>query len=243
MIPVITIDGPSGSGKGTIAARIARQYGLHLLDSGALYRLLGLYAGSRGWLEGVDAPDVLEAQLAAAAKGLEIDFRQSSDAEGDTVVSIFLEGQDVTQAIRTEQVGSWASQVATVPAVRDALLEWQRQCAHPPGLVADGRDMGTVVFADAPVKIFLTASVEARAQRRYSQLKNMGLDASLEHILADLQARDQRDTLRTIAPLRPAEDALYIDSSALDIPAVMQLIHAEIARRLPTCVPVMDAVG
>ena len=224
MIPVITLDGPSGSGKGTIAARLASQYGYHLLDSGALYRLLGLYAGSRGWL---DQP--CEFQLAEAARQLDIQFRTDDQQQ----LHIWLEGQEVTDDIRTEQVGAWASMVAAFPAVRDSLMAWQRDCAQSPGLVADGRDMGTVVFPDAPVKIYLTASAEARAMRRFLQLKGMGIDVNLDDILADLQARDHRDMSRAVAPLRPAEDALLIDSSTMDIATVLDTIRQYIVQKLP----------
>ncbi len=224
-VPVITIDGPSGSGKGTIAAMLARQHGWHLLDSGALYRLLGLTAHEQGLL---DAPDA--ATLAQAATGLDIAF--CTDAERR--LSIWLSGRDVTDTIRTETVGGYASQVAAYPQVRQALLAWQRQCARAPGLVADGRDMGTVVFPDAAVKIYLTASSQSRAQRRFLQLKNMGVNASLEHILADLQARDHRDTSRAAAPLKPAPDALCIDSSDMDIESVLDMIGRHIAQTLPS---------
>ncbi|MEC7118419.1 MAG: (d)CMP kinase [Pseudomonadota bacterium] len=210
---VITIDGPSGSGKGTLAARLAVHYGFHLLDSGALYRILGLAAQQQGLLstENLDVD-----ALAALAKSLDIQFVPDAQQR----LTVLLNQQDITDIIRTEEIGALASRVAVLPDVRDALLLRQRDFAQAPGLVADGRDMGTVVFMDAPVKIYLTASAEARAERRVRQLQGMGLDASMDDILSDLVARDRRDMERTIAPLRPAEDAFTIDSSNLDIDQV-----------------------
>lgn len=216
---IITIDGPSGSGKGTLAARLAVHYGFHLLDSGALYRLLGLAAEQRGLLCRLDQA---QSSLAIEQLAQQLDIRFIPDSQQR--LTVLLDAKDVTDQIRTEHVGRLASQVAVIPAVRDALLLRQRIFAQAPGLVADGRDMGTVVFTDAPVKIYLTASAEARASRRVKQLQGLGLNASMQEILSDLISRDQRDMQRMIAPLRPAEDAFLIDSSELGIEAVFDAI-------------------
>ncbi|RYY78242.1 MAG: (d)CMP kinase [Moraxellaceae bacterium] len=213
---VITIDGPSGSGKGTLASKLAQHYDFHFLDSGALYRLLGLAASQAKLLQ---EPLNLPA-LEQLATSLDIDFKiQDSQS-----TQILLNGENVTDQIRTEQVGSMASKVAVIPSLRDALFKRQRDFARAPGLVADGRDMGTVVFPEAPAKIYLTASAEARAARRVKQLQGMGVDAKIDAILADLQARDKRDMERTIAPLKPAQDALIIDSSVLSIDQVLKTL-------------------
>ena len=212
-IPVITVDGPSGSGKGTICAMLAAELGWLLLDSGALYRITGLAASRRG------IPLNDEHAVAAVAAALDVEFIPG--AEG---VNVILEGDDVTRTIRTEEVGSLASQVAALPAVREALLQRQRDFRNAPGLIADGRDMGTVVFSDAPVKVFLTASAEERGRRRFEQLRSKGFDASLRALVEDIRARDERDTNRAVAPLRPAEDALVIDSTALTITEVRDQI-------------------
>ena len=227
---IITIDGPSGSGKGTLAARLAVHYGFHLLDSGALYRLLGLAAQQRGLLSRLDDPEGLAA-LVALATNLDIQFIPDQQQH----LSVLLDQKEVTEQIRTEQIGLLASTVAVIPAVRDALLMRQRHFAQAPGLVADGRDMGTVVFVDAPVKIYLTASAEARATRRVKQLQGLGLGASMQEILADLIARDRRDMERSIAPLRAADDAFSIDSSALGIEAVFQALVQYTDRKLGEC--------
>ena len=227
---IITIDGPSGSGKGTLAARLAVHYGFHLLDSGALYRLLGLAAQQRGLLSRLDDPEGLAA-LVALATNLDIQFIPDQQQH----LSVLLDQKEVTEQIRTEQIGLLASTVAVIPAVRDALLMRQRHFAQAPGLVADGRDMGTVVFTTAPVKIYLTASAEARATRRVKQLQGLGLDASMQEILADLIARDRRDMERSIAPLRAADDAFSIDSSALGIEAVFQALVQYTDRKLGEC--------
>lgn len=210
---IITIDGPSGSGKGTIASKLAQHYGYHLLDSGALYRLLGLAAFQANLLTEPLPVDDLE----KIAKNLDIAF----ESKADSSIGILLNNIDVTEQIRTEEVGSYASKVAAIPALRDALFQRQQDFAQSPGLVADGRDMGTVVFPQAPAKIYLTASAEARAMRRVKQLQGMGVDAKIDAILADLQARDKRDMEREIAPLKPAEDALIVDSSTLGIDQVL----------------------
>ena len=190
--PVITIDGPSGSGKGTIAGILAKRLGWGLLDSGALYRLLAFAARNHG----VDLAN--EALLTQLAAHLDVQFIAATDGQ---LQRIILEGDEVSDAIRTEDVGSGASQVAALPAVRDALLQRQRAFQEPPGLVADGRDMGTVVFPDAPLKIFLTASAEERARRRYLQLKGKVDGVSLSSLLDEIRARDERDTQRAVAPL------------------------------------------
>ena len=216
-VPVITIDGPSGSGKGTIAKLLATELGYRLLDSGALYRVLGQAA-----LKHAVALDD-ESALAQQAARLDVRFEAATDG-----VRVVLEGEDVSRQIRTEEAGGVASVVAAVPSVRTALLQRQRDFAELPGLIADGRDMGTVVFPQAAVKIFLTASAEERAQRRYNQLIEKGFDANLPAILADVQARDARDTERAVAPLKPAEDALLLDSTALTIEQVLDRVRQQI---------------
>ena len=202
--PVICIDGPSGAGKGTLSQRLATDLGWHLLDSGALYRVVGF----AGRLAAVSLED--SDAVAGIARSLDVDFRPT---EGG--VSVWLAGEDVTAHLRTEEGGRDASTVAALPAVREALLLRQQELARPPGLIADGRDMGTVVFQRAPLKIFLTASAEARAERRFRQLQGMGESVSLARLLTDIQQRDARDQSRTVSPLVPAEDAIIIDSTAL----------------------------
>ncbi len=213
---VITIDGPSGSGKGTLASKIAQHYGYHFLDSGALYRLLGLAASEAGLL--VEPLNLNE--LEKLATSLDIEFLTNV---GKPTI-ILLNGNDVSDTIRTEEVGTLASQVAIIPSLRAALFQRQQDFAQAPGLVADGRDMGTVVFPNAPAKIYLTASAEARAARRVKQLQGMGVSVKIDAILADLQARDKRDMERSIAPLKPAGDAFSVDSSSLDIDQVFDML-------------------
>ncbi|WP_019412051.1 (d)CMP kinase [Pseudomonas psychrophila] len=222
LAPVITIDGPSGSGKGTVAGRLAEHLGWKLLDSGALYRLLAFAAVNHG--VALDNEGLLS-QLAAH---LDVQFVGATDGKSARIV---LEGDDVTQAIRNEDVAAGASKVAALPAVREALLQRQRAFQEFPGLVADGRDMGTVVFPDAPLKVFLTASAEERARRRYLQLKAKGDDVSLPRLLDEIRARDERDTQRAIAPLKPAADAIQLDSTELSIEQVLERIMSEIALR------------
>lgn len=211
--PVVTIDGPGGSGKGTIAGLLARELGWHLLDSGALYRLTALAAMNHG----VALDD--EASLEVLAAHLDVQFL-AGDSEG-AEASIILEGEHVESAIRNEEVGINASRIAALPAVRDALMSRQQAFAEAPGLVADGRDMGTVVFPNAPVKIYLTAGAEERAKRRYLQLQQQGVDVSLDRLLADIRARDERDMNRAVAPLKPADDAIVLDSTKLTIQEVL----------------------
>jgi len=218
MTPIITIDGPSGSGKGTIARLLADHFGLHCLDSGALYRLLG-FAAERAQVE-----FSMVDRLVEIAAGMVVEFK----GEG-----IFLDGEDVTLAIRTERAGNAASQVAAVPEVREALLQWQRNYAREPGLVADGRDMGTVVFPGAGVKIYLTASPEERAKRRYNQLKEKGLGANLSQLIAEIRERDDRDSNRSVAPLLPAPDALVLESTALSISEVLEQVIGNVHRVFP----------
>jgi len=209
--PVICIDGPSGAGKGTLSQRLATDLGWHMLDSGALYRVVGF----AGRLAAVSLED--SDAVAGIARSLDVDFRPT---EGG--VSVWLAGGDVTAHLRTEEGGRDASTVAALPAVREALLLRQQELARPPGLIADGRDMGTVVFPRAPLKIFLTASAEARAERRFHQLQGMGESVSLARLLTDIQQRDARDQSRTVSPLVPAEDAIIIDSTALSADEVLQ---------------------
>jgi CMP/dCMP kinase len=220
--PVITIDGPSGSGKGTVAGLLAKQLGWNLLDSGALYRLLAFAAGNHG----VDLTN--EESLKLLAAHLDVQFIASDSGHGQRII---LEGEEVTDLIRNEQVGAGASQVASLPVVRDALLQRQKAFQEMPGLIADGRDMGTVVFPDAPLKVFLTASAEERARRRYLQLKAKGDDVNLASLLDEIQARDERDTQRAVAPLKPAADAIVLDSTELSIEKVLERILSEVAIR------------
>jgi cytidylate kinase len=205
--PVIAIDGPSASGKGTIASRVARQLGFHYLESGALYRVLALVSLREDTLD--------EARLAELAARMDVAFH---DGE------VLLDDEDVSDKIRAEPCGVRASEVARLRAVRQALLQRQRAFRRPPGLVADGRDMGTVVFPGAPLKIFLTATPQVRAERRYKQLKEKGIDANLRALSRDLQERDERDTRRAVAPLVPAPDSQVLDSSTLSIEQVVERI-------------------
>lgn len=213
-VPVIAIDGPSGSGKGTIARRVAEELGWHLLDSGALYRLAAV-AAERG--PGVDAP---EEDLARVAREMNVRFGAAPGGEEQ----IWLDGREVSGQVRSEDCGRLASKVAGQRAVREALLGLQRAFRRPPGLVADGRDMGTAVFPDAALKVFLTATAEKRAERRYKQLKEKNIDVSLAALSRDIAERDRRDSERSIAPLRAADDARLLDSSELTIEEVTRRV-------------------
>jgi len=220
-VPVITIDGPGGSGKGTISRLVAQQLGWHLLDSGALYRLLAL-AASTHHIE-------LDNDLALETLAAHLDVQFSGENENET--HILLEGEDVSQIIRTEERGVAASRVAALPRVRESLLARQRAFRELPGLVADGRDMGTVIFPDALVKIFLTASPEARAERRYKQLKEKGISANLADLSRDIRERDERDANRAVAPLKPADDAIILDSTQMNIEAVLKQVMDLVSQR------------
>ncbi len=223
-IPVIAVDGPSGTGKGTVCSYLADWLGWHFLDSGALYRLLALAAKKRGIV------DTDTHSLENLAGELDIEFEVQGAGK---LVKVILDGGDATAAIRTEDCGRDASVVAAIPGVRQALLSRQHGFRRAPGLVADGRDMGTVVFPDADLKIFLTASAEERAKRRYKQLNGQGISANLRHLSADISARDERDSQRAISPLKPAEDAVVIDTSEMDIDTVVRSIREHVLKNIP----------
>lgn len=222
-VSVLTIDGPSGSGKGTIARKVAAKLGWHILDSGALYRLLALAAQTRS------VPLANEEALMTLAAHLDVEFISRDNGMEE---QILFEGEEVTDAIRTEEIGNMASQVAAFPGVREALLLRQRAFKEPPGLVADGRDMGTIVFPEAEVKIYLTCSAEERAKRRLKQLKEKGIDANLADLARTIAERDERDTSRSVAPLTPAVDAVIIDSSHLGIDEVVIRVLRMVNERL-----------
>ena len=220
-IPVITVDGPSGAGKGTISHMLADRLGWHFLDSGALYRV----TGQACVIEGVsweDQPAVTE-----VARCLDVRFTTAPDGE----ILVAYKGVDVSSDIRTEEGGRGASTVAAIPAVREALLQRQREFQQAPGLVADGRDMGTVVFRDAALKFFLVASADERAERRYKQLIAKGKNVSLPRLLADIRERDERDSNREVSPLVPAEDAIVIDSTAMPIHEVFELVMQKVSEK------------
>lgn len=221
MAPVITIDGPSGAGKGTVCQRLAEQLGWPLLDSGALYRVLALAA--------LQHQVALDDEVALAKLGQRLDVQFEPTADG---VQIILEGQAVSAKIRTEDAGNAASKVAAFPLVREALLQRQRAFRQAPGLIADGRDMGTVVFPDADAKVFLDASAEERAERRRKQLQAKGFDVNFDHLLAEIRERDDRDRNRPVAPLRPAADALVVDSTAMTIDQVVATILQHIRHQI-----------
>lgn len=216
-VPIVTIDGPSGSGKGTVSREVARLVGWHLLDSGALYRLVALLGARRGFA----AQDI--DSHAALARSMDVEF--GSDEHGSERIRVG--GDDVTGAIRSEEAGQGASRVAAWPTVRDALLERQRAFARPPGLVADGRDMGTVIFPAAALKIYLVATAEERALRRYKQLKQKGSGANLAALSREIAERDQRDSTRAVAPLMPASDARIIDSTGLSAAQVVEAVLSQ----------------
>ena len=223
--PVITIDGPSGAGKGTVCQRLAEKLGWPLLDSGAIYRVLALAA-----LHHEVALDNEEA-LVALASHLDVSFVAGSDG-----VRIVLEGEEVSAAIRTEQSGNAASKIAAFPRVREALLRRQRAFRSAPGLIADGRDMGTVVFPDAEAKIFLDASAEERANRRLKQLQEKGFDVNFDRLLIEIRERDERDRNRPVAPLRPADDALFLVSTSMAIDAVVDAIFQHVRSKIDVVV-------
>ncbi len=225
-IPVLTIDGPSGSGKGTIVQHVAQKLGWHVLDSGALYRLVGF--GSQNSQLSFENED----EIANYAAHLDVEFKlvntDSDKSDGGVAqeLQIILEGKRVGAELRTEETGKLASVVAAMPKVREALFQRQRDFRQNPGLVADGRDMGTAIFPDAKAKIFLTASAEERAQRRYKQLKSKGIDGNLAALLRDINERDERDSSRSASPLKPADDAVQIDTSDLSIEQVVEQVVA-----------------
>ncbi len=222
--PVITVDGPSGSGKGTISRMLANHLGWHFLDSGALYRLVALDAQNHN----IELDD--EQTLAERARRIDVKFL-SEDPQREP--NIILNNEDVTADIRTESCGNAASKVAALPAVREALLQRQRDFQQLPGLVADGRDMGTTVFPNAKIKIFLTASAEERAKRRHKQLKEKGIDVSLSALVKDIAERDERDGSRETSPLKPAKEAVIVDTSAMSIDAVMDKLFSLVTESLP----------
>jgi CMP/dCMP kinase len=228
VIPVITVDGPSGTGKGTVCSHLANWLSWNFLDSGALYRILAV-AAEKHHIETNN-----EAAIADIAKSLDVVFQRPQPGKDVTVI---FECDDISQQIRTEECGNSASQIATMHSVRAALLERQRKFRQLPGLVADGRDMGTVVFVDAPLKVYLIATAEERAKRRYKQLKQKGFDVNLPRLAADIAERDTRDSQRTISPLKPADDAIVVDTTVMDISEVIKKIENLVQETLPDACP------
>ena len=227
-IPVIAVDGPSGSGKGMVASHLAAFYGFSLLDSGALYRLLGIAARQAGF--NLDAETFDETALAELGEQLDVSFKPTGDLEDPLVIT--LSGEDVTCQIRSDGAGVDASLVASHQGVRNGLITLQKSFRQKPGLVADGRDMGTMIFPDAAVKIYLTASARARAERRYNQLKDKDIGVSLLHLFQSIQARDERDLSRQASPLRPADDAHVVDSTGMTINEVLEAVESIVAKKL-----------
>jgi cytidylate kinase len=225
-VPVVAVDGPSGTGKGTLCCGLAARLGWHLLDSGAVYRALAWCMEQRG-ISGTDEGAVVE-----LADAFELEFIAPTNSHRD-VARVLVDGQDVSLAVRSEACGDLASRIAALPRVRVALLERQHQFRLAPGLVADGRDMGTVVFPDAAVKVFLTASTEERANRRYKQLKEKGIGVSLAQLLEDIRARDKRDRERPVSPLMPAADAVVVDTTELTSDQVLERVLKIISEKLP----------
>jgi len=226
--PIIALDGPSGSGKGVVANFLSTQYEFHLLDSGALYRLVGIAARRTGIA--LENSTLDEAVLGEIARTLYVSFTSTNNPEDP--LEIMLSGEQVTHEVRTDEAGVDASRVASLPAVRDGLLELQRSFHRSPGLVADGRDMGTVIFPEADVKIYLTASAKTRAERRYNQLIRKGISVSMPDLFQSIQARDERDMNRAVSPLKPAEDAFVIDSTDMDIEDVLRNVEAIVTEKL-----------
>ena len=222
---VICLDGPSGVGKGTICLAVAKKLGWHILDSGSLYRITALQVTRNFPEQEISTLD--ETQLAEIAKNLSVKYEEINNE-----LAIFLDGEDITRLIRNEEIGSKASQIAAISPVREALLARQRAFLLTPGLIADGRDMGTVVFPQAVLKIYLTASAEERAQRRYKQLKDKGIDANLSSLVEELRIRDDRDMNRKAAPLKPASDAIIIDTTLLDIEQVTSEVMHWVSQRV-----------
>jgi cytidylate kinase len=226
--PIIALDGPSGAGKGVVANFLSTQYEFHLLDSGALYRLVGIAA--RRTSIALENSPLDEAVLGEIARSLDVAFTSTNNPEDP--LEIMLYGEQVAHEVRTDEAGVDASRVASLPAVRDGLFELQRSFRQSPGLVADGRDMGTVVFPEAEVKIYLTASAKARAERRYNQLIHKGINVTMSDLFQSIRARDERDMNRVVSPLKPAEDAFVIDSTDMDIEEVLRNVEAIVTEKL-----------